>query len=151
MASLVIKSNFSKVAGDIVRKLQLIRDKDYAIRPVVFDAIDLITKRIHEDGKASDGAQIGTYSKGYMRTREKKYKRKPDTKVIISLTRQLENDYSVIATEKGYAIGFINKFNKQKSEWVEATYGKKIFNLTTSEREYVQEAIQSRINHALNQ
>src|SRR5690606_38168279 len=50
-----------------------------------------------------------------------KYNRSSDTKVIISLTRQLENDWSVIATDKGYGVGFLNKQNLDKARWSEAT------------------------------
>lgn len=62
------------------------------------------------------------------------YNRGTDPKVIISLTRQLENDYAVIATTRGYGIGFNNVLNYNKSQWVQETYGKKIFNLTAEEK-----------------
>lgn len=139
-----------------------------------------IHDRIHEQGKASDGADIGTYSGGYMAVRTGKFKsnskvtkgknkgvtrdtgvftkgenkgnprpkfnRTDSKKVIISLTKKLELSYVVQATAKGYGIGFIDKSvniagydnstsSYDKSQYVEATYGKKIFSLTKQERQ----------------
>ncbi|MDB5199144.1 MAG: hypothetical protein JWO92_1107 [Chitinophagaceae bacterium] len=65
-----------------------------------------------------------------------KYNRTSDTKVVASLTRQMENDESVVATGNGYGIGFLNPLNFKKALWVEATYKKPILTkLTTGERE----------------
>lgn len=78
-----------------------------------------------------------------------KHNRSSDTKVIISLTRQLENDWSVIATNKGYGIGFLNSHNFDKAKWTEATYKKKIFPLSPKELNYVQETIQELTTNGL--
>lgn len=165
-----IKLNITPVVNLLQAKLGKLADKEYLLRPVAFDVIDLMTKRIHIDGIASDGNQIGQYSKGYLALRSgvfqnsdrfKKgtqkgnvknagnhskgasegkarpsYHRGTDPKVIISLTRQLENDYNIIATQRGYGIGFLNPLNYKKSQWVQATYKKKIFNLTVSEYQF---------------
>lgn len=175
-----IKSNIGDVTESLRGKLKLLADKEYLLRPVCFDVIDLMTKRIHVDGKASDEAPIGTYSEGYMKVRtgtfvnaEKfsrgkqkgknknagtntrsgaarpQYQRSADTKVVISLTRQLENDWSVIATQKGYGIGFLNDFNLQKARWTEGTYNKKIFSLSPSETKYAIDLIQDLTRKAL--
>ena len=69
------------------------------------------------------------------------YHRDDSTKVIISLTRQLENDYAVKPTEKGYGVGFNNSLNFDKSQWVEETYDKPIFALTTEENKICTEII----------
>jgi hypothetical protein len=61
------------------------------------------------------------------------YNRTADTKVIISLTRQLENDENVVPSGNGYGIGFLNKDNFNKAIWSEATYKKKIFTKLTKE------------------
>lgn len=180
-----IVSNIDVVTLRIKERLALLADKEFLLRPVCFDVIDLMTKRIHIDGKASDDSQIGTYSKGYMALRtgnfqnsdkfkkgvqkgknknagvftdksanagtaRPQYHRSSDPKVIISLTRQLENDWSVIATTKGYGIGFLNSFNLQKARWTEETYKKKIFNLTESERTYAIGLIQQLVRKAIS-
>ena len=63
------------------------------------------------------------------------YHRTDDTKVIISLTRQLENDESVLPSGTGYGIGFNNPDNFKKSQYAEATYKKQIWKLTEEERQ----------------
>lgn len=133
MASITITTNLSGVMAEIKRQLETVRSKEYLLRPVAQEQIRLMHRRIHEEGKASDGMEIGKYSEGYMKIREEKYNRKPDKKVIISLTRQLENDYAVIDTPAGYGVGFNNKFNFDKSKWVQENYGKKIFDMTPKE------------------
>lgn len=78
-----------------------------------------------------------------------KYNRSNDPKVIISLTRQLENDYAVLATANGYGIGFNNDLNRKKSGWVEKTYKKKIFALTKEEKAYAVRKFQQLVNDAI--
>lgn len=162
-----VKINVKPVVDSLKQKFAKLADREYLLRPVCLDMIDLMTKRIHVDGLDSDNSPIGEYSSGYMRVRtglfltndvyksgvnkgklkpkgvftkgehkgqpRPNYQRSTDTKVIISLTRQLENDYAVIATDKGYAIGFLNPHNFDKSQWVQNTYNKKIFDLTKNE------------------
>jgi hypothetical protein len=119
MASINIKTNITQVNDLLQSRLKAIGNPETFLRPLCFDLIDLMTKRIHGDGIKADGAPIGTYAKGYLKTRQKKYNRTADSKIIVSLTRQLENNWSVIATPKGFGIGFINPFNLQKARWVE--------------------------------
>lgn len=76
------------------------------------------------------------------------YNRSADTKVIISLTRNLENDYQAVATEKGYGIGFSNPDNKDKAGWVEKTYKKIIFNLAPGEKDYITDRLQELVTEA---
>jgi hypothetical protein len=131
-----IKIDVSKIKNDITAKFNQLADKEYLLRPVAFDVIKLMTERIHERGEASDGSQIGTYSPSYLKLREKKYNRSSDKKIIVSLTRQLENDWSVIATQRGYGIGFLNSFNREKAGFVEEQKGKRIFKLSADELQF---------------
>lgn len=72
-----------------------------------------------------------------------KYNRTPDTKVILSLTRQMENDESVFPTDNGYGIGFLNHHNYEKALWCEDTYNKPILSrLTQGELEFAQKTAQ---------
>lgn len=135
---------------DLKLRFEKLRNRDYLLRPVAIETIALMTQRIHQEGRASDGGQIGTYSASYLELRQKKYNRSADTKVIVALTSQLENDWAVIATETGYGIGFNNPFNFQKSRWVEEIKGKVIFKLTTQEQQFVNERLQELVNNALN-
>ena len=74
-----------------------------------------------------------------------KYNRSSDTKVILSLTRQMENDMKVITVKSGYyGIGFSNKLNFDKSQWCEKTYKKegKIYALSSEEIEAVNSIVE---------
>lgn len=181
-----IISNIDIVSKRIQERLKKLDDKEYLLRPVCFDIIELMTKRIHIDGRDSKNQQIGIYSKGYMALRTGKFKnadkftkgkkkgfnknsgkftnkaskektgkdrpnynRSSDPKVVISLTRKLENDWSVIATKRGYGIGFLNPDNFKKARWTENTYQKKIFSLTPEERDYAVKKIQDLIKKSL--
>jgi hypothetical protein len=148
LASIKVNTNIAEVSTRIQQKLSKLSDKEYLLRPVCFDLLDLMKRRIHEKGLNASNIAIGTYSNAYMRER-KKNKRSDDRKVIVSLTRQLENDWSVIATSKGYGIGFKNPFNLQKARWVEVQKGK-IFSLTSDENKYASDLITQLTNSALS-
>jgi hypothetical protein len=150
LATMTIKSNIKVISGRIKQQLEQLKNKEYLLRPVAIEVIPLMTERIHQNGQASDGGQIGTYSNSYLRLRQAKYKRDSNTTVIVSLTRQLENNWSVIATQNGYGIGFTNPFNLQKARWVEGNKGKTIFNLSESEQQYAVDRINELISDALN-
>lgn len=147
---ITVKSNIKVIAGRIKQQLEKLKNKEYLLRPVAIEVIPLMTERIHQKGEASDGGQIGTYNNSYLKLRQSKYKRDASNKVIVSLTRQLENNWSIIATQNGYGIGFTNPFNLQKARWVEAGKGKIIFSLTKSEQTYAVERINELVSDALN-
>jgi hypothetical protein len=142
-----------------------------------------IRHRVHTEGLAADGSEIGAYSEGYMKVRtgnydegerykrdSKKtgkkagdfkdrkgkggagvfnrgakkgqprpvYNRTDKTEVVLSLSRQMENDMKNtgnIPVEGGYGIGYSNEHNYNKAMWVEETYGKKIWDFTEKEKQ----------------
>jgi hypothetical protein len=149
MAAISINTNLPEVTAKLVGKLKKLKDKEYLLRPICVDLIDLMTKRIHIDGIARDGGEIGQYNSAYLKLRQKKYNRTADKKMIVSLTRQLENDWSAIATKDGYGIGFKNKFNLQKARWVEEIKDKDIFGLAGNELQFAKERLSELINEAL--
>jgi len=85
----------------------------------------------------------GVYTKGKNKGQQrKKYNRSTDRKVIISLTRQLENDFTLGAQNKtptkingGYGIGWKNNKNALIAEGLQKRYRKRIWYLTVKERE----------------
>lgn len=79
------------------------------------------------------------------------YNREADPKVILSLTRQMENDFTVVAIEKVYGLGYNNSLNFDKAKWLETKYQKKVFGLTESEREQVLEVAKFESTKLLNQ
>jgi phage gpG-like protein len=78
----------------------------------------------------------GVFTKGKNKGQPRpNYNRTSDTKVVASLTRQMENDFKVVATEDGYGLGYSNEENFNKAGYVEKTYGKEIFGLTAREED----------------
>lgn len=140
MAAITIKLDINKFAASMQTMLNKLKDRELLLRPVALEIIPQMTRRIHINGKASDDSNIGTYSNSYLKYRENN-KRGKDPKVIVSLTRQLENDWAVLATERGYGIGFNNVLNANKAGWVEKTKNKKIFELSEKEKQYAIERL----------
>lgn len=149
MASLTITTNLQEVLTNLGQNFQTIFDKNYLLRPVAIELIPMITERIHVGGKGSNDTAIGTYSNAYLAYR-KRNRRGADTKVIVSMTRQLENDWSVLETPKGYGIGFTNAFNADKLRWVEEAKGTNIGSLTANEIDYAFDRINELVADALN-
>lgn len=149
MATVTITTNIDQVLKNMATSFDLLKDKEYFLRPLAVETIPNMKERIHKDGHATDNTPIGTYSNGYMRVREEN-KRGKDRKIIVSLTRQLENDWAVLATNTGYGIGFNNPINKDKAKWVEENKSKIIFNLSEAEKKYISERIQELVNGAIN-
>ena len=147
---ITVKTNIGIVGPKLLQKLAVLRDPAPLLRPVAFDVLTMLTERIHEEGKAADGNPIGEYNSSYLKLRQKKFKRTADKKIIVSQTRQLENDWSVIATPKGWGIGFKNSFNAQKLKWVEEVKNKKIAALTQVEKTYAIQKLQTLVHAELN-
>lgn len=101
----------------------------------VLNTIHVMTdERIFTRGKAADNSNIGTYAKSYVKYGRKKEGWGPSRKTILQLTSQMVNDYKFLVLPNGnYGSGFTNSKNFDKSEWVENTYDKVIFDLTNAE------------------
>jgi hypothetical protein len=149
MASITV--DISQAQAGLKSIFEKLTDREYLLRPLAIETIANMKLRIHDRGEASDGGQIGSYKANYLKLRQAKYNRNADPKIIVSLTRQLENDWSVLATEaNGYGIGFTNPFNTDKARWVEEQKKKIIFNLTTEERDYIRNRLDELVNDAIN-
>ena len=135
MKSLILKMN----ALAKTNKLEL---------SVATSMLAVTADRIFAQGKAADNAQIGTYSKGYLKTRVKN-NYPSSTKVILQATRQMANDWSVISSGNALGLGFKNQTNADKSEWVESTYDKKIFEHTKDELNTLDKLLDKEIKKVL--
>lgn len=118
-----------------------------AVRTGVFKSNEVYKSGPNKGKNKPEGKFTRGKNKGLSRPN---YNRGSDTKVIVSLTRQLENNWSVIATTNGYGIGFTNPFNLQKARWVEGIKGKTIFNLSKAEQQYAVDRINELIADALS-
>lgn len=147
---LKLKVDLTGLSDKLRQKFATLANPEYLLRPVAFDLVALMTQRIHDKGLASDETPIGVYSNPYLKLRQDKFKRTADAKVVISLTRQLENDWSVVEVKGGYGIGFKNQFNRDKSKWVESNYSKEIFSLSAPERSYAAKRFNELVSEQLN-
>lgn len=183
-------SNMNEVIKKLEVKIEGLKNPDKMLRTVALSTLSSIHRRVHTDGKATDGSLIGSYSKSYLTVRsgnfqnatrwkrgDKKghhkdakklgeagahikgrnlgggrpiYNRGTDPKVVLSLTRYMENDLSVVAISNGYGIGYKNPENLKKARWAEATYKKKIWGLSQSEEVAIGEIARSFVKEVLN-
>lgn len=129
---LKITSNLSLVLGQFSQQLRSIatgENKDKMVRTMATTVAASIKYRVHTEGKKTDGGPIGQYRNPYLAFRQRTpYNRTCDTKMIFSLTRQMENDFfltesDLIKTSTGYGLGFKNLFNAEKAESLQ--YGTK--------------------------
>lgn len=118
-----------------------------AVRTGVFKSNDTVSRGKNKGETKKTGVFTKGKNKGQARPN---YNRTGDTKVIASLTRQVENDFSVIASGKGYGLGYNNNENFKKAGYVEATYKKNIFKLTEDEKELVKQTAQEFIDKQVN-
>ena len=126
-------SNLPTVLNTVNMRLLSIQ-RDEMTRLQAFSLLAVMKERIHIQGKDSNGAQIGTYTPAYIKQRmSAKYKRNGDSKVIISLTRQLENGWHPEEIANGYALCLATQEDMQKARWCEETYKKPIFAPTAEE------------------
>lgn len=134
---MTITDNIPFVIGNILAKFRELDNPETVSRAAAIALLPELRHRIHVEGKKTDGSAIGTYSNSYLKIRQSQYNRTSDSTVIASLTRQLENGYTLKATEKGYTIGNASPYNDEKIQHLEDKYGA-IWQLTEKERELTQ-------------
>lgn len=136
---MTFSSNLPTVLSTVNMKLTALQG-DEMTRLQALSLTAVMKNRIFIEGKDSNGTQIGTYTPAYVKYTRKKAGRGTDNKVIISLTRQLENGMSPRALETGevgYGIYLRSTEDMQKARWCEETYQKPIFAPTAEERSLV--------------
>lgn len=69
-----VKTNISTVASGLIAKMQSLQDRDKLLRAVASNVLETMKNRIHREGQAADGSQIGTYTPGYMKVRTGDFK-----------------------------------------------------------------------------
>lgn len=143
-----MQSNMSDVVTQLDLSIINAIDIDQMTRLQASSLMAHMRRRIHIDGIATDGSNIGSYSPNYLKYTRPKYGRKEGSKVVLSLTRNMEQSMVLFPIENGTGIGYATEENLQKAVWCEETYGKPIFAPTEEERqmciEIAQEYIKTR-------
>ena len=141
----------------VVNKVDVLMSTIDIDRMTRLQATSLLAKmrrRIHVEGRASDGSPIGSYSKAYMKYVRPKYGRKEGSKVVLSLTRSMENGMILFPIENGTAIGSATQELLQRAKWQEKrpAYGSRaIFSPTAEETNMVEEIGNNYILEHFNQ
>jgi hypothetical protein len=168
-------SNIGAVTASLTSKMKEFQGaiKDKVLRTVASDELALVKVRIHQDGKNSEDSPMGEYSSAYLKYRQKKpFNNTSDTKIILSLTRKLQNEFVVVPTENGYGLGWLvnerppdkkaekkKKSKKQKSEKKKTLTNKEladildekynVYKLTSSEKAAITPAAERAIKEEL--
>jgi hypothetical protein len=146
---ITMDSNGEVVFKTVQAKLTEI-DIDKMTRLQATSLMAAMRRRIHIDGLDSDGKQIGIYSPGYLKYVRPKHGRQEGPKVVLSLTRSMENAMVLYPIENGTGIGYTTAEQLQKARWTEETYKKRIFAPTEGEKNMVMEIAKSYIAEHLN-
>ena len=147
---ITFSSNSAQVLGALIQKIREGFQMEKLTRAAASAVLPELRKRVHVDGQDSRNTPIGEYSDAYLKVREKK-NRGTSTKVILSLTRQMENDLHALPGEKGWGIGYLNEFNAMKARENEKRYRSKILtDLSESERKIVFDVINEEVKNAIS-
>lgn len=130
----------------LTAKLQQIINEPKVLALVGAEAVlPTVHERIHIMGQRADGGEIGTYSNEYLRVRQRYYNRTGDSKIIFSLTRQMENDFTVAEDGDRLGLGFNNAFNFNKATWLEESHPG-VYDLSVAELDILETAIDGYLN-----
>ena len=132
----------------LINKMNILAKTNKLELSVASSMLAVTADRIFTQGKDAKDAEIGKYSRGYMRQR-RRMNYPSSTKVILQATRQMANDWGVISTGQDLGLGFKNQANADKSEWVENTYKKPIFEHTPGELKTLEDLFNKELSRIL--
>jgi hypothetical protein len=143
-----ITDNIPFVIGTMLAKFRELQSPEVVSRAAALAVLPEMRERIHVKGLKTNGQEIGTYSSSYMKVRER-FNRTADTSVVASLTRMLENGYTLKPSENGYTIGNTSEYNDEKIKHLTEKYGD-IWQLTEGEYEVARIAAEATAQQLLN-
>jgi hypothetical protein len=144
-----ITSNFADVITKLSQKVVELGNPAFIPRAAALAVLPKMRYRVFVEGKTAAGTQIGTYANSYLAYRAARG-RGTDPKVILSLTRQMENDLSVVAEGNATTIGFKNPENAEKLVHLEEKYQQHILSaLSEDEVQLVIDVANDEINKLL--
>lgn len=121
---------------------------DQVEKSVVLTVHQQVKTRIFDRGRDVNNSQIGNYSAPYIKTRVRKGLG-ASSRVVLEFTGQMRNDFNVVEEGGGLGSGFLNSKNGDKSRFVERTYSKSIFDLTTEEQDLLDSLFQQEVDRIL--
>lgn len=134
---------------ELTKRLQQIAQEPNILALVGAESVlGAVHERIHIQGQRADGTAIGTYSNAYLQVRMRDYNRDSSNKIIFSLTRQMENDFSVVEEGERVGLGFNNRFNFDKATWLEESHPG-VYTLSQEEGHILEQALDVFLNDFL--
>lgn len=144
------KSNVSKVLKDFQKQLEgLPGVVDKASREIAADLVGSNISRIHNEGKAVDGSDIGEYKEGKYKNKRKETGKRID-KVNLSFDGKLSKEFSFDANGDTVGVGFLTDYGGDLHENLEEKYDKKIWGMTQEDERIAQKIAENKINDYLN-
>jgi hypothetical protein len=117
-----------------VEKITALTDKNRTTRILAFDSVALISSRVQQEGKNSQGQRFGNYSNQYSKTRQKKGLQ--TGYIDLTFTGETIRYFLPFVYKNDWAVGFITKRSADIAEFNERRYGS-IFILSANEREII--------------
>jgi len=143
---LLIQSDFLEVA----QELEEFQDVERLAGEAAITLLALIKRRIFQEGLNSNNEPIGTYSDSYIEFRMEEYNWGPSEDIILELTGQMREDFTVGESSEGYGLGFQNPFNAEKLEENEKRFGE-VASPTDEEQQQFIEALKQTILRKLTE
>lgn len=146
------KSNAKSVIGSVVKRLQGLQINviDKASREIAADLVASNMRRIHNDGQAVDGTDIGDYKEGaYKKKRQEKQKRVD--KKNLDFSGKLSKEFSFAAVGRHeIGVGFLTEYGSTLQEAMEEQAGKKIWGVTQEDERVADGIVKRKLNKYLN-
>ena len=150
-----LSSNINEVLDRETATFQQLIDIDKVLRVVAFDTVALISNRVQQEGKKSDGSKIktkaketfGAYSKSWGNTRKRNGRQ--TAHIDLTDSGDMMGDYLPVPTgENEYSVGFRGDVSSQKAEYNEIRFGD-IFLPTEEEEEFIVESLTKKLDAIL--
>lgn len=147
-----ITTNINEKLIVLNQKIGELLDTERLTRSIATSMVPVMRNRVHEKGLAADGSNIGTYDFRYLLFRQRPpNNRTADPDVILSLTREMENDLKAVPIQNGWGIGYTNQKNLDKAIENEKRFGKKILTaLTPEEDALIVELVDDYVNEIID-
>ncbi len=145
------KSNAKPVLTSLIKRLNGLERNvlDKLTRTVAADLVSSNIGRVHNEGKAVDGSDIGDYKEGaYKKKREARQKRVD--KVNLDFTGKLSKEFSLEASGQTVGVGFTTEYAANLYEVLEEKYKKKIWGVTQEDEAIAERESVKAINKYLN-
>lgn len=142
-------SNIQAIVDKVNKNLENVIDKKLLLT-IAMDIVANNLERIHNDGKAVNGTNIGQYNNiKYKKLRTKRGRRVD--KVDASFTGKLSKEFTYAdVTDTTANIGFLTQYGTVISAALEKKYGKIIWGLSKEDLILIDEIVQDKINRILN-